>query len=290
MKSNSSLARIPENQIAVPSPLSPNKRAFNEAGPPMCAALGKKFRSEEEDLRVRVLGRNYSEGDIFRPMDHPGSHRRHSSPVTHREQPSKGALPPISQLVEPQSHHLSNELTYTPASHPHVMSAPVGIHPQSMNPYRSPNPGLHTSSSQGYGMARGGVPISFLHNSAAAQKRCESCNTSQSPEWRRGPTGHKTLCNACGLRYSRSIARAGKQQQKSTAANVSSAPSSNATHTIPNFVATPSSHSRQPITKSDTYIERTSAHHYPVTHLTYPRPAHVSSTLPSSSGNARGNR
>ncbi|CAG8818913.1 8693_t:CDS:2, partial [Gigaspora rosea] len=39
------------------------------------------------------------------------------------------------------------------------------------------------------------------------QKKCESCHTSSSPEWRRGPTGHKTLCNACGLRYSRTIAR-----------------------------------------------------------------------------------
>ncbi|KAI9282810.1 hypothetical protein BC943DRAFT_107498 [Umbelopsis sp. AD052] len=36
---------------------------------------------------------------------------------------------------------------------------------------------------------------------------CESCGTDTSPEWRRGPSGHKTLCNACGLRYSRSIAR-----------------------------------------------------------------------------------
>ncbi|KAI8988225.1 hypothetical protein BDF20DRAFT_833099 [Mycotypha africana] len=34
-------------------------------------------------------------------------------------------------------------------------------------------------------------------------KVCTRCLTSQSPEWRRGPDGHKTLCNACGLRYSR---------------------------------------------------------------------------------------
>ncbi|SAM09093.1 hypothetical protein [Absidia glauca] len=39
------------------------------------------------------------------------------------------------------------------------------------------------------------------------KKLCESCHTSQSPEWRRGPSGHRTLCNACGLRYSRSLAR-----------------------------------------------------------------------------------
>ncbi|ORX56162.1 hypothetical protein DM01DRAFT_1303547 [Hesseltinella vesiculosa] len=39
------------------------------------------------------------------------------------------------------------------------------------------------------------------------KKKCESCHTSQSPEWRRGPSGHRTLCNACGLRYSRSLSK-----------------------------------------------------------------------------------
>lgn len=31
-------------------------------------------------------------------------------------------------------------------------------------------------------------------------KACESCGTVNSPEWRKGPTGNKTLCNACGER------------------------------------------------------------------------------------------
>lgn len=30
------------------------------------------------------------------------------------------------------------------------------------------------------------------------QKACESCGTVNSPEWRKGPTGAKSLCNACG--------------------------------------------------------------------------------------------
>ncbi|KAJ3271238.1 hypothetical protein HK104_004724 [Borealophlyctis nickersoniae] len=38
-------------------------------------------------------------------------------------------------------------------------------------------------------------------------RECESCHTTESPEWRRGPSGQKTLCNACGLRYSRSLAK-----------------------------------------------------------------------------------
>lgn len=31
---------------------------------------------------------------------------------------------------------------------------------------------------------------------------CEICKTKETPEWRRGPNGPSTLCNACGIRYS----------------------------------------------------------------------------------------
>ncbi|KIK63123.1 hypothetical protein GYMLUDRAFT_259868 [Collybiopsis luxurians FD-317 M1] len=37
--------------------------------------------------------------------------------------------------------------------------------------------------------------------------RCSSCKTTTSPEWRKGPSGKKELCNACGLRYARSRAK-----------------------------------------------------------------------------------
>ncbi|KAI8811674.1 hypothetical protein BJ742DRAFT_796882 [Cladochytrium replicatum] len=39
---------------------------------------------------------------------------------------------------------------------------------------------------------------------------CRQCGTTSSPEWRKGPTGPKTLCNACGLAFSK------KQKKKST--------------------------------------------------------------------------
>ncbi|KAG0377938.1 hypothetical protein BGX24_005139, partial [Mortierella sp. AD032] len=41
--------------------------------------------------------------------------------------------------------------------------------------------------------------------------RCLSCDTSDTPEWRRGPDGARTLCNACGLHYAKLLKR--QQQQ-----------------------------------------------------------------------------
>lgn len=32
---------------------------------------------------------------------------------------------------------------------------------------------------------------------------CTDCGTTESPEWRKGPSGPKTLCNACGLRWAK---------------------------------------------------------------------------------------
>lgn len=45
-------------------------------------------------------------------------------------------------------------------------------------------------------------------------KRCLTCGTSKSPEWRKGPDGNKSLCNACGLRFSRNASRQKKKEEK----------------------------------------------------------------------------
>ena len=34
---------------------------------------------------------------------------------------------------------------------------------------------------------------------------CANCSAKVSPEWRRGPDGKKSLCNACGIRYSKQV-------------------------------------------------------------------------------------
>ncbi|ORX57367.1 GATA-domain-containing protein [Hesseltinella vesiculosa] len=70
---------------------------------------------------------------------------------------------------------------------------------------------------------------------------CHSCHTSETPEWRRGPDGARTLCNACGLHYSKllrkgstrvtsgQLLRAGKSTNDTTdTQNAVSIPNSNA--------------------------------------------------------------
>ncbi len=49
---------------------------------------------------------------------------------------------------------------------------------------------------------------------SSQNKACTGCGKINSPEWRRGPSGHKTLCNACGLRYARSLTRRKKKKGK----------------------------------------------------------------------------
>lgn len=56
----------------------------------------------------------------------------------------------------------------------------------------------------------GGSDTKKRRGRAAPPGRCHSCNRAETPEWRRGPDGARTLCNACGLHYAK-LTR--KQQQ-----------------------------------------------------------------------------
>lgn len=51
---------------------------------------------------------------------------------------------------------------------------------------------------------------------AAPPGRCHSCNRAETPEWRRGPDGARTLCNACGLHYAKLTRKMGPKASAST--------------------------------------------------------------------------
>lgn len=59
-----------------------------------------------------------------------------------------------------------------------------------------------------------GIPFSLKRQAATAQKKkakkskkkdylCMMCSATESPEWRKGPRGPRTLCNSCGCKFSR---------------------------------------------------------------------------------------
>ncbi|KAG1723641.1 hypothetical protein EDB19DRAFT_348745 [Suillus lakei] len=53
----------------------------------------------------------------------------------------------------------------------------------------------------GNGSGGGGGKNKYRKRSRATPPgKCHSCNIRETPEWRRGPDGARTLCNACGLR------------------------------------------------------------------------------------------
>ncbi|KAJ5124658.1 uncharacterized protein N7515_008483 [Penicillium bovifimosum] len=50
------------------------------------------------------------------------------------------------------------------------------------------------------------------------EKSCAMCSTKNTPEWRRGPSGNRDLCNSCGLRWAKQIRGQAQAQASSVIA------------------------------------------------------------------------
>ncbi|KAJ4476231.1 hypothetical protein J3R30DRAFT_415997 [Lentinula aciculospora] len=131
-----------------------------------------------------LSGGHQPHGSYGRPLLSYGSHMPYSSTSSHNaanrldglngNTPSPtSATSPTSDLVPPSRRRIS-----------------PGLSPE----HRGTN-----GASGGSQRAHGNRPTGLL--------KCSSCKTTSSPEWRKGPSGKKELCNACGLRYARSRAK-----------------------------------------------------------------------------------
>ncbi|KAJ8100074.1 hypothetical protein POJ06DRAFT_123120 [Lipomyces tetrasporus] len=57
---------------------------------------------------------------------------------------------------------------------------------------------------------RGSIPPPSKKRARGIQpSRCHQCGISETPEWRRGPDGARTLCNACGLHHAKLLKKRG---------------------------------------------------------------------------------
>ncbi|XP_073274199.1 GATA transcription factor 11-like isoform X2 [Primulina huaijiensis] len=80
-----------------------------------------------------------------------------------------------------------------------------------MSPWHSAKPGSGSTSNHQKNKGRKKVPgddVYSLQSSEAAKKlhsgstkKCAHCEITKTPQWREGPLGPKTLCNACGVGY-----------------------------------------------------------------------------------------
>lgn len=55
---------------------------------------------------------------------------------------------------------------------------------------------------------RGRKPVDY------SSTYCLHCGTSETPEWRRGPAGPRTLCNACGLQFAKKVKEAEQRPER----------------------------------------------------------------------------
>ncbi|PKI85002.1 hypothetical protein MVES1_001073 [Malassezia vespertilionis] len=110
---------------------------------------------------------------------------------------------PAVNPVHPQTPHIptnTNNTGWAPES-------------QATGPIRSGTEQAHKPSMPALNSTEPMDKNALFAANGASTKACLSCGKTDSPEWRRGPTGHKTLCNACGLRYARSLSNKRKKSK-----------------------------------------------------------------------------
>ncbi|KAJ6260406.1 hypothetical protein Dda_4632 [Drechslerella dactyloides] len=57
----------------------------------------------------------------------------------------------------------------------------------------------------------------------ALEKDCANCHTKNTPEWRRGPSGKRDLCNSCGLRYAKLMGKVSPRNTQGSNSNLGEA-------------------------------------------------------------------
>ncbi|UTT88014.1 hypothetical protein NDA17_005255 [Ustilago hordei] len=86
---------------------------------------------------------------------------------------------------------------------PFTPNSGMRVFPDGSLPTSFPSPGMD-------GDIKG--PQYKKRSRAPAPGSCQACATSETPEWRRGPDGARTLCNACGLHYAKLVRKRMQQE------------------------------------------------------------------------------
>ncbi|KAK8946377.1 GATA transcription factor 8 [Platanthera zijinensis] len=152
---------------------------------------------EDSDINVEIIGAAAS----------PDPKPRSSSPISVLHLAAGAGTGAVTSSSSPCSSSSSSSSSGHPTMSPPLHPANIPVPARA----RTKRPRLPSFS------ARIFVPPSFSVSApcpAAGKKskkdaepapssprRCAHCDVQKTPQWRAGPTGPKTLCNACGVRY-----------------------------------------------------------------------------------------
>jgi len=141
------------------------------------------------------------------------------SPNTQKHLPCSNLLAPASPTIT-ASQTASQALTPTTETLPTVSAIASGNSPQQAEFWTTPkkaDPKLRAAAPLYVNLTE-----QMILAQSSKRKRptegalfCHNCKTKDTPEWRRGPMGAKTLCNACGIRWRLSQGEVAKQHKKS---------------------------------------------------------------------------
>lgn len=123
-----------------------------------------------------------------------------------------GSVSYLPEHMQPSTSHL--QPTHPPSYHYHshhpVLVSPVTFPQPYFRPMFYPPPAESAGPSRFVAIAPDQVSV---FNAPEVINRpmneCHRCGTTETPEWRRGPNGLRTLCNACGLFHAKLVKRKG---------------------------------------------------------------------------------
>ncbi|KAF8269555.1 hypothetical protein EI94DRAFT_1724967 [Lactarius quietus] len=130
----------------------------------------------------------------------PQHPRQHSYPFQQSPHWPPAAFSETDSPLPSSYRPLSPGYTYSsPENHQASLPGTMESVPPPRGSRRPTPPGSMREHATSSSRASGNPPMGI--------SRCSSCKATTSPEWRKGPSGKKDLCNACGLRYARSRAK-----------------------------------------------------------------------------------
>ncbi|PWN38482.1 GATA-domain-containing protein [Meira miltonrushii] len=213
-----------------PSEIAGPSRLGGAVPPPLTSPLGNFPRHPNDSPRSAYSARETDGFNQRAPL--PGQHHGGNpaglpvpQPPPRHPQPGRRASSDYGGTPYPTSYsppyNTKNDERYgfrPPSDHystQHGSRIPSGYY---RDEYRDASQNDQTYVSGDESGSMGFRPSKYRKRSRApAPGSCVSCGVRDTPEWRRGPNGARTLCNACGLHFSKLLRRKKQEEGNETA-------------------------------------------------------------------------